>query len=221
MARAIWFCYYNDLNPRGKSIFSAMRSLLNDWYKLNYNEKEADKGWIFNHGEFLNDNGILITIDNLHISGEWIVADTRSSTADSEAFLKDFSNRLSDTFDLPTFDRVGKGKTYASAFYFTPDIPLDFINPKLKDVSDYLSNEVVDKRFEYKIGSLSFWPDQVEANKPIPFSIERTVDVPFSENRYYSKAPLETDKHIALIETFERILKDGSKTKPKRDNNSR
>jgi hypothetical protein len=35
------------------------------------------------------------------------------------------------------------------------------------------------------------------------FSIQKRLDVPFSDNKYFSESPLPTDVHISLLEQFE------------------
>lgn len=57
-----------------------------------------------------------------------------------------------------------------------------------------------------KVGRLGFWWDPVSASTQSHFQLERTIGVPFSEQRYYSRAPLQTEDHLALLEEFEEIL---------------
>ena len=38
------------------------------------------------------------------------------------------------------------------------------------------------------------------------FSIERRAEVPFSEDTYFSQAPLRTTEHLELIQEFEAAL---------------
>jgi hypothetical protein len=80
------------------------------------------------------------------------------------------------------------------------------INPKLKQISEYLSKTVEQGSMVFRVGGISFWPDQVNKINPAPFSFERVTNVPFSENRYYSVAPLPTDKHLELLDKLESIL---------------
>jgi hypothetical protein len=214
IARAMRLLHYTDLNPKGKAIFPAIHSFLGDWYKLQFNEGEKGKGWLYEKGEFVTEEGTTISV-SLHIASDVIFADTSSSTKDSENFLTDFMTRFSDTFDLPRYEEVVREQAYLSQIYLTPDVSLDVVNPKLKEISDYLSSEVRGGGFEFKIGSLSFWADQTNKLNPANFTLERALNVPFSENRYFSSAPLETDKHIALIERLEKILKNESKPKSK------
>jgi hypothetical protein len=41
--------------------------------------------------------------------------------------------------------------------------------------------------------------------KPLhaPFTIQRRAETAFAENKYFSEAPLPTNEHVALLETFE------------------
>jgi len=49
--------------------------------------------------------------------------------------------------------------------------------------------------------------DLSKALAPIAFTFERRLQQPFSANRYYSEAPLQTDEHIELLDMLEGILK--------------
>jgi hypothetical protein len=86
------------------------------------------------------------------------------------------------------------------------DKSLEVINPKLKQISQYLSNTVEEGNRIFQFGGVSFWPDPVGKVDPNPFTFERAINVPFSENRYYSAAPLPTDKHLELLDVLESIL---------------
>jgi hypothetical protein len=37
-----------------------------------------------------------------------------------------------------------------------------------------------------------------------PFSIHRRLDVPFSDDKYFSEAPLETETHLEILAQFEK-----------------
>ena len=82
---------------------------------------------------------------------------------------------------------------------------LEILNPKLKQISKYL-NQNIGKDKGYQVGGLSFWPDQKNKKPSMPFTIERAIEVPFSENRYYSTSSLQTDQHLELLDKLEKIL---------------
>jgi hypothetical protein len=49
--------------------------------------------------------------------------------------------------------------------------------------------------------------DQLERKHALGrFSIQRRDNTPFSENKYFSDAPLPTDVHIRLLEEFETAI---------------
>jgi hypothetical protein len=41
---------------------------------------------------------------------------------------------------------------------------------------------------------------------PAIFSVERRADIPFSENIYFSSAPLRTSEHLDVVKEFEASL---------------
>ena len=106
---------------------------------------------------------------------------------------------------MPSFQSIMKEKLYISQVFVSTDKSLEFLNPKLKQISKYL-NQYFGKDKNFQAGGISFWPDQKDRKKPTPLTFERTLDVPFSENRYYSTAPLPTDKHLELLDKLEDIL---------------
>ncbi len=59
----------------------------------------------------------------------------------------------------------------------------------------------------YDLAVLTLDYDQLTRKHPLGrFSIQRRDNTPFSENKYFSDAPLPTDLHLQLLEQFERDL---------------
>jgi len=213
LARSLWFFYLTELNPKGLSLYNIIIPLLVDAYKfkiypsVNDVIDESKGGVKFEHGEFINNDGNPIAI-NMTVYTDGITADTRSSTDDSDAFLLEILTRLSEEFNLPPYKQALRGIAYASQLYITTDKSLELINPKLKEISEYLSTNIspVFGGISCELGGISFWPDQTVTNKPFNFSFERILNVPFSEKKYFSAAPLPTDKHLELLNKLESIL---------------
>ncbi len=209
LARSIWLVSTLDLNPRGIRLDRILYPFLIDTYKFrkypsSLESVDPNKGEIFEDGEFLIENDHSIAV-NLTIHNYGIVVDTRSSTHNSDNFLEDVFSRFSEIFKPPTFQSIVKEKLYFSQVYVSTDKSIELLNPKLKQISKYLSQNVgKDKNFQ--TGGISFWPDQTAKVNPGAFSFERVVGVPFSEHRYYSAAPLPTDKHLELLDKLEKIL---------------
>ena len=48
--------------------------------------------------------------------------------------------------------------------------------------------------------------DPTAPNRLTNFVFERNALVPFSEQRYFSRAPLQTEEHLQLLNEFEELL---------------
>ncbi len=211
IARSIWLGNTIDFNPKGKNLYPIIIPLLIESYNFRgfpslKDRLDATQGIKFEDGEFKTKKDEIISV-NLMIYQDGLVVDTRSSTKNSDAFLEEILTKLSEDFNLPYYGQIIKRKNYVSQLYITTDKSLELINPKLKEISKYLSNKV--SRFNkvsFEVGGISFWPDQIKVINPIPFTLERTLNVPFSEKRYYSAAPLQTDEHLELLNKIENIL---------------
>lgn len=209
-ARSIWWGHLNDINPRGINLFPIVAPLLVSTYKFIQFPSIQDvanptDGLKFQTGEFAN-NGEHPARISFTIYDECLIANSSSSTDHADAFLRDVLKRLDEIFNLSNSEQVINRKNYLNELYVYTNKSLDLLSPQLKIISEYLSNNVVqDVRFE--LGGISFFPDQINKNNPPVFRFERAVNVPFSENRYYSIAPLQTSKHLELLENLEAIMK--------------
>lgn len=148
-----------------------------------------------------------ITVDLL-LYRDGIVADTRSSTADSDEFIADLLTWASNELGLLPHEDIVKSKGAISTVYFSSTHSMSLLNPKLEAFAKLLSDAVTGQSRGAKLefASISFWPDQNIVSPPIPFRFERTAGAPFSENRYFSSAPTTTEKHIELLEALEKLL---------------
>lgn len=208
LARSIWLGPMIDYNPRGLRLDSILHQFLIDTYKFRkipalIDPVKPGDGRKYQEGEF-EVYGNLIIVDFV-IYTDGVVVDSRSSTVHNELFLEDVFKGFSKYIKLPTPDEVIKEKLYLSQVYVTTDKNLEIINPKVKQISKYLNNHVTDAT-DVQLGGLSFWSDQAIKRPPTPFTFERTLNTPFSDNRYYSAAPLQTDEHLELLDKLESIL---------------
>lgn len=212
LARSLWFCHVADFNPKGLNVYPIIIPILVSSYKFKKYPSENEvidetKGVTFENGEFTNDEDITVNV-NMTIYSDGLVVDTRSSTKDSDDFLVDILTRFHEELNMPIYDDVIKRRSYLSQLFISTHKSLELINPRLKEISNYLSENVLAGMIPYETGGIHFWPDQTNVIKTSPFIFERTLNVPFSENRYFSAAPLKTDQHLELLIMLENILSE-------------
>jgi hypothetical protein len=212
-ARSIWLAYLMDLNPHGIDLL-ALIPFIREKYrfleltptidKINKETKEIK----FGLGSFQKDPQYNISVD-LSIYVDGLIADTRSSTNDSDVFLAEFFNWTAKEFGLTPYEEVLRTKLYVSELFVQSDKSLNDLNPKLTNFAKKLTSLIVGHEHHpvsFETIGIQFWTSPIITNPPGPFRLERLIDVPFSENRYYSVAPLQTDIHLEMLEEFERIL---------------
>lgn len=213
LARSVWLGNLRDFNPRGKSLTTLLITYLLESYKfidypiLKPNEPLDDtKGIVFSRGEFVNRKGETIEV-KLSIFNFGIVAETGSSTSDSDYFLETLLAKLHEKFGLVHYSQLVNKKDYLSQVYVSTEKNLNILNPKLNTIVDYLnSNITVHGEVDYQVGGISFWANPVKSVNPLPFTFERQATAPFAENRYFSSVPLSTEKHLELLDKLEDIL---------------
>lgn len=212
LARSIWLGQLTDFNPKGRNLYPLLLPLLVDSYKFKKfplpNEKlDEVKGIKFTEGEFKNKEDEAIIILDFTIFQDGFNVDSRSSTNDSDDFLREVLTKAHDEFNLTNYEEVIKKKLYLSQMFVSTEKSMTLLNPKLKEVYKYLSENVVGfEKTSFELGTLSFWPDQKPTTNPAPFTLERQVGVPFPQKRYFSTAPLQTEKHWELLNMLEEAI---------------
>jgi hypothetical protein len=97
-----------------------------------------------------------------------------------------------------------------SELTFTSDISLDALHPAVRALGDELSR-IVTQSFRmpalYQTTAVALNLDDMNLKiPPGPFRLERRQGIPFTENMYYSIAPLTTNDHVRVLEQFEAAL---------------
>jgi hypothetical protein len=215
MARAIWLFDTLDLNPKGKSLFPELFDWLKDQYHFekipkSVEDRDQHGGFSFTSGEFQVKEEIFIQID-LAVYNDGLVATTKSSTNDSEAFLSNLLDSLSKEYSLVFNPSMIRRKMYLSEINVETTGSLSRTSPAINDFAGKISSAL---GFTGELGfqptGLIFGIDTtaLPLSKQLfsGFYFERKVGAPFSENRFYSKAPLPTHQHLALLEELEKIL---------------
>ena len=206
MARSVWLFDTYELNPRGIAFGPILKALVDRYHFLGVpmptDFVDASKGPHFQDGTFSTDHDSIRA--DLQIYNDGIIGDTRSSTKDTDAFLEDALSWAGNEFRLNYRKELVKNKYYESQLTVHPDFDLTNVCEKFKAFAEILTQfEPGQYTAPEALTTIAFRPDP---NSRLLFTFERREKVPFSENKYFSHASLPTDRHIALLEVFERIL---------------
>lgn len=211
-AKSSWLFDLGDLNPEGRALSDLLPFLKNECKFTTAPTSLTDldpvtKSLTFRQGAFRIGDGPPKAVE-LTIYSDGLSANTFSSTADTDAFLNEVLTNASTAFGLHYSQKIIRGKYYLSELNVRLDRGLTTINEKLNQFARKLSSKIDPKNESlFEPGGVSFWTDSFSAAiKMDPFTIERKVGSPFSENRYFSRAPLQTADHLALLNEFERLL---------------
>jgi hypothetical protein len=141
-----------------------------------------------------------------------ILAETASSTTDSEKILEEALNWSAATFGMDYRPGMIKRKAHVSQLTFYSDSIFKNLHPALLKISAKISARVPQYfglNVEYRPSSFAITYDPLTLKNGVaPFSIEPRAEVPYSENKYFSTAPLPTEEHINLLEELEADLQD-------------
>jgi hypothetical protein len=208
LARALLFVESFDLNPRGKVYYpDIVEGLVEKCGFQKFPQKLEDfdetKGV-----EFLSGRWGDVTIEAVKIYNNGILLDTRISTAESERIIGEALTWAASKFGLVYSPKMITRRGYVSNLTFRSDAPI--LGKDNSPVARLVQG--VSEAFSKITGDKTPWgPSILTLNsehiprKPLhaPFTIQRRAETTFSENKYFSEAPLPTDQHIALLEAFE------------------
>lgn len=210
LARGVAFLQTEDLNPRNRVSSLAFSKAFTEHYKFSKSPQTLEDFDSLKGIEFLSGKLNETNIERLTIFSGAIVVDTKSSTDDSDNVLQDALRWAADLVGLSSPVRVVR-KSYVSQLSFYSTLRLPALHPVLQRVVGQITESVsknLGQPLPYELVSINFNFDQLLTKfAPGPFTIERRQDVPFSENKYFSTAPLPTNEHLSLLEEFEAALK--------------
>jgi hypothetical protein len=212
LARVLGFVETYDLAPHGKVFYPEFTRAVVERYKFQkfpktFEDFDESKGIVFEEGKAGNN-----VIQKFSIFGTLLAVETRSGTDDSKQILEEMLLWGAAKFDLNYKPGTIKRFGYISDLTFYSDVPLlgaasqPFIDLSVKTteaVSDIWQESV-----KYYPANLSVGHDPLSRKNGIaPFSITHRAEAKYSENKYFSEAPLPTDMHIQFLEEFEAGVK--------------
>ncbi len=207
-ARSIWLLDSYDLNPRGKNIGTK----LIDWLKHTYQftkvpagmtDLDDTKALYYSGGHFKTGRE---SIDvELRIYNDGVVGDTRSSTEDTDLFLLDVLASAAKEFSLPYKHEIVRKKLYVSEMTVRTAKALSTLTPTLAEFARKLGLATGSAAVP-ELASIGFWPDILPNPSASVFRFERKFGAEFSDHRYYTRAPLQTSKHLELLQALEGAL---------------
>ncbi len=212
LARAMAWVEPSDLNPRGSVRYSDLTKGLIDRYNFQkFPQKIEDfdeaKGITFGAGQ-LGD----VVIDQLIIYAYGIVLDTRVSTQESRRLLENAFEWGSKEFGLSYKKDMVKRWQFASQLTFRSTAHMTATSPALERLVAAVGDAVtgtMGESLKYDVSVLSVDYDQLTRKHPLGrFSIQRRDNTPYSENKYFSDAPLPTDVHLQILERFEKDVSE-------------
>jgi len=211
-ARAVWLFPIEDFNPHGKSIGNDLINWLKSTYRFQkYPATEFDldaetKSLTFAGGQFKTTSGENIYV-SLTIYNDGLLANTQSSTENADEFLSEGIAGATEALGLPAPQTIRR-KLYFNEMDVRIDKPLTLLNPKLQAIANRLTElrqwDQHSVRFEFS--GITCFPEPLAQSSVAGFALERKISTDWSENRYYTRAPLKTSDHIQLLTEFEQLL---------------
>jgi hypothetical protein len=166
----------------------------------------------FQNGRLTRTNGA-IAIAQIQLRNDGLMINAQS-TGSSDEILYDFATLLNTSLGF-RIDISNIEIRHASSIVIEFDSNIDTFIAGMKRVTD-LINEAMEKEhstarlmqfkrlsFGYEDGTTESGLDVVDR---LDFLLERRAQHPFTDNRFFSSAPITTDAHIRMLERLENIV---------------
>ena len=196
-----------ELNPKSaisyRDIVTAIVARYNfQKYPQKIEELDEAKGVVFSSGQI---GGREITQFIIYTYG--LLLDTRSSTGESKHLLEEALNWASKDLGITFKSSMIKRWLYASQITFYSKFQLTAASVAFQRLADSMEKnikEITGESLGYQLTTIGVDYDQLARKHALGrFSIQRRENIPFSDNKYYSDAPLPTEVHLKLLEQFE------------------
>jgi hypothetical protein len=215
LARALAWVESFDLNPTGAVFGPDLVKAIVDRYKFQkfpqkIEEFDETKGVTFSQGKFGD-----TVIEQLVIYTYGIVLDTRKSTQESRRVLEEAFQWGGKTLGLAYKPSMVRGWQYESQVTFYSSGQFLSVHSALQALAERVTKgvgEITGENLNYELTNLTLNHDLLKRKHPLGlFTIQRRDNTPFSQNKYFSSAPLPTDMHIKILEQFEADLNKAGK----------
>lgn len=210
-ARSVWLFDPAEMNPTGKKITPYLFLWLQQTYGFEKIPSSAtdteENALVFSRGTFKTKEGVDIGV-TLKLYNDGVIAESVSSTQYTDYFINQVIRLSSEEFALAYNPTMIRYKLYLSEVHFHSNKKLIGLNPKLSKfalkITDCLPEGI--KR-SYEVSGMQFGPGPAIPNlKLSPFQVERKIDTLPEEGKYFSRAPIETENHLRLLEEFESVF---------------
>jgi hypothetical protein len=213
MARVIRFVDLADLLSGVKTSVSEIIQRIAERYAFEKFPKSFEELDATNKGiEFHQGNSEFGPIQKFVIFNTGLVVDTGIDTNTSQAILNDITGwgeELLGINSVPTSMRFA----YVSDVTFFSKVPILGVHPAITELTGEVSrllSQLWGDPIVYSPVSMVFGHDPLSRKNQIAqFRIDRRAEAKFSENKYFSEAPLPTNTHWELLEKFERSIAHG------------
>ena len=208
LARVVAFIETFDLTPRGGVYYPDLVEALVRRYGFQKFPQRIEEFDETKGVEFLTGRDGDKVIERFVIWNTLLLLETRSSTDDSKDILERALSWGEKEFRLAYRPGMVKRWAYVSNITFETDFPLlASVSGPLRKLSLGTTNalaEAIGERLDYEPTVITLTHDQLARKYGLAgLTIQRRVDAPFSDNKYFSEAPLPTQTHIHLLEAFE------------------
>ena len=211
-ARLIAYLNAEELNPEGRPLAHDYLNAFVERYSFIKRPTTPteildpeDKGITFELGKFAN-----FAINKVVLFDTAVAIETAASTDASEEILQDMLSWGAATFGLSNRPDLITRRAYVSEIVFSSALSLRAINPDIQTLANMITRLVggyMGNSLPFETIGINMAFDSTQSKQIYtPFSLHRLADTPFTENKYYSAAPLQTSDHIAVLNDFETFL---------------
>jgi hypothetical protein len=210
LARYFGLVQIGELNLNGDLYYPELVKALVDRYGFIKHPTEFDSIDESKGVEFIGGKSGKRVIEKLVILDTGIYLDTVVNTATSQELWLELMEWAVQTLGATFQPDMVKRHVYVSHVTFQSDAPIMAVNPILAKIANVVTGEVernYKRRLEYEPAGFSIHFD-MESTKlgTAPFTVQRREGVPYSENKYYSSAPVQTDLHLELLQIWEQAM---------------
>lgn len=211
LSRVLAFIDAVDLSPKGDVNFQDLAKEIAKHYRFQKFPQTLEEHDLGKGIEFLNGRSGKRTITKFVIWPNALVLETHSTTDESKELIEELLKWGTERFGLAYQAGMIKHYAYLSDLSFYSDAPLLYVSPLLENIAAKTSkalSEIWEEQIHYEPIELKTGHDPLARKWGIaPFQITRRAEHKFSDNKYFSEAPLPTDMHISLLEEYEAGIK--------------